>query len=703
MRPITDVVQINVTIWPITGETLDVSPWVRRVTFRTGREGGQRFVVGLKVGIDDAEANASLHLVRDYDWVRIAATNAGRTAHFLGSVRSVTVSETTDPQGNILWDWEISGVGWGDLVLETELREPLNVERLPGFLPYTGWLAKFLEAYADNLTSANLSDLLKRVLQEVLWHLYPYPNLQGKPLIDIVSWERWHNLRGVCPGMRDAALSLTFQVASLIATTISADLHDLFFDYTEDGTPAPVLREHPLLIWSTIPSETVPPERIREIILSRPGGPRVTAWFPGSLATHLYNSRVLLDYGSGIRLPIIETPLLARFGLHPHLIQDPSWPPLGLEKAPRDNFFGAVVKRTVRRRDVGVIEPETFMASLSLGPLFPVPLGVRLAFKMHKQTTFLLMTSEYQKGTYKPQRFATDALEGYVDSVTHSLRVTDAEGNVESRTDIELLWVRPQGLKLTSYRAPQMAATVTPEKGIWVKKNAILVDGQMVPVDFPVQILAAASQSGIPHSSRDPKETIRGFVLHHSGTLGIDSLLATCVQRAVSTHFAVSATTIYQLFDPWRTVAYHARGYNKHSIGIDFLGGPPEVGTGAATGTRLTPDQVKVVISIILAIMRAKSIAFGPIIALPDEDKAKVVLPYRPHGVTTAQWRKSYGLVDPLNVDYGIFAHNQLDDNKWDPCQPSAEWEDLNLFWDMTVMPAVITALKEAFPEQGVS
>lgn len=676
----------SVVVWVEAGDgsttPRDLSLYVTELTFRRATGPGQFFRVGLKVPWADP-VNDDLAVLRDFSWVRIGLTlGDGSEIVYLGVVQTVRFRTVVAGSGVEQVTWEISGVSWADLVLNTAVREPLTGERLPGFLPIGDWVAKFGRLAGQHLERGDITSLLKATISEMLWGLYPF---EGKPLIEHIDWSRAEPVHGVGVSFLGMALSVSIQVQQVVDALISPDLAEFFGDYSKEGDkPAFVLRHHPLLIWGSLPQEDVT-KVVVSLALERPGGPRGTVWFPGSVGSALYQSRVSLSYSGDVMLPIADAPLLARFGYRPRALRDPAYPITANKRDALKRLFLNVTRRTVAFRRVGITQTETWRGTMEIKATKAIVPGMRVAFGAPRALGFWALGPKYKQGQEDWTLTQTGVLVGYVTGCEYSAVVLGS-GVVQGRITLELDYVQPS----TGVGVPPLPPQPRPKvqvqsqkKDEWIDNETFIIwGGQKVDIGVPVSVLAEESAKDLGRAKQAGVE-YQGAVVHHTGTGSLSGTMETFRARGTSAHFIVTDDRVYQLFDPAKWRAYHAKSFNKYGVGIDFLGGPAELGGG---GVELTTAQVQKVVSLLKAL--ANDARIKPLAGLST---AQWTYPYRKPGVTLLDWRAAQGIGIPLKEVPGVFAHNQLDATRWDPTQPGATSDAAAEFWDNVLRQSLAT------------
>lgn len=683
----TSNVQFKVEIWPLwAAGWIDLTPAVRNVAFRVSvQRQGNGFSLVLKVA-PDSPLYYQLQGLRDFDWVRITITTPdGGIVHYLGYTQDLEFAFITDAKGNVITEWQISGYFWADLLFQTRVRNPVMSRDLPGMMALGEWLKEFSRLFAEGVQETDLSMILGEIIRKMMTGLYP---LEGKPLIEHIDWGYWGQLLGIAwRGTENVAQQLSFSVEEMVETVISRDLAECFGLCADDGRLVLVLRQAPLLIWDTLRDVPIPASYLQSIRFHRLGGSRITAWFPGSIGQMVYGSPFIMDFGEDIPLPIIEVPLLARCGFAEKVVHDPALPPLRLIQENMTTVTRYVAERTLKARRIGMLAVESLDAQVSLKPANAfVRVGGRVTLDLPRAVVFHEWApEEYQGGNLKVWPIITTNVTGYVAAAQWQLIVSQS-GSVETTTDLTLRYVLPAGkpLPLNVPPLPRLPKGVLMPKEMWLPITGVYLGekDEFVPFSAPVFLLSDTWQNQLNRGKRKITVTdagtiesnIRGFVIHHTGTRGANETIKVFKQRDVSSHFLIdTAGAVYQVFSaPFSTVTYHAKGVNDLSIGIDLIGGPATLGGG---GQQLTQTQAQSLVALI-KLLCAKA-------GLQTITK-QTIWPYRLKDTSVEEWAKErLGGKKPLQEQPGIFAHNQLDADKFDPCQPNDEttyhsyWNDV--------------------------
>jgi len=105
------------------------------------------------------------------------------------------------------------------------------------------------------------------------------------------------------------------------------------------------------------------------------------------------------------------------------------------------------------------------------------------------------------------------------------------------------------------------------ERDLQEPENYIIVNGEQVDIDWDVKVeLMPRNCHKTWRSKRNPKM----IVTHWDATTSAEKCKRVLQARKISTHFCIDNDgVIYQYVDT-NNVAWHARGVNNYSIGIDF-------------------------------------------------------------------------------------------------------------------------------------
>lgn len=100
------------------------------------------------------------------------------------------------------------------------------------------------------------------------------------------------------------------------------------------------------------------------------------------------------------------------------------------------------------------------------------------------------------------------------------------------------------------------------------KKGELIFSGQQIPIDQDVKHdLTFPSEN---YRSRQ-KHGFKKIVLHWDVALNVSSQHNILKRQGLSTHYGIDNDgTIYQFLDPGEKEAWHVKGYNDDSIGIDL-------------------------------------------------------------------------------------------------------------------------------------
>lgn len=101
-------------------------------------------------------------------------------------------------------------------------------------------------------------------------------------------------------------------------------------------------------------------------------------------------------------------------------------------------------------------------------------------------------------------------------------------------------------------------------------QHNIIFDGKKIPIDWPKvdteKYMLPSKNYKEVRGARD----IHEIVTHWDATLSAKHCYNILLRRGISTHFCIDNDgTIYQMVDP-KNVAWHVRGHNNHTIGVDF-------------------------------------------------------------------------------------------------------------------------------------
>jgi len=115
---------------------------------------------------------------------------------------------------------------------------------------------------------------------------------------------------------------------------------------------------------------------------------------------------------------------------------------------------------------------------------------------------------------------------------------------------------------------PQTFRRILTSRDLDVKqKNHILVNGINLPIDWDVKIdLFKPSCYRQVKYDRKPKM----IVTHWDATTSADKCRRVLEARNISTHFCIDNDGVIHQYVDTNNIAWHARGSNNHSIGIDF-------------------------------------------------------------------------------------------------------------------------------------
>ena len=123
------------------------------------------------------------------------------------------------------------------------------------------------------------------------------------------------------------------------------------------------------------------------------------------------------------------------------------------------------------------------------------------------------------------------------------------------------------GLEMDGKVGPNTFRRLLSEKDLEKTKNYILINGQQILIDWDVkQDIMPTNCYRIWRRERKPNM----LVTHWDATTSAEKCKRVLQARKISTHFCIDNDgVIYQYVDT-NNVAWHAKGVNNYSIGIDF-------------------------------------------------------------------------------------------------------------------------------------
>jgi len=633
------------------------------------------FSCELRFDPQDADGITQMESVRPMDCVRFTASRGDqRLVTFLGFVTQVTRADQALQNGAITWTYRLDARGYGEVLDETTFYLPTGMVdgRHPGILPYVEWQEGLPQRFVQTVRDGDLSGFVRGILQELLEGLYP---VDQTPLLALMSFGRIAPVRGLSYDAGNIA-GPGFTLSELLSRVISPDLHEFFWDY--DGErPAPVFRAHPLVRRRPREVTELPLDVIRAMQIARPAVDRPTAWAPAGLASFIYSSNLMTTLGMGSLMPVVETPLLNRYGFHMRQNQDPLFASAGT-KAGIADLFAAALRRMLESREAHWYDAERPSGAVTLKAAQPVQPGNWYRVRLSRPVQFRAQdTSEYRKGRERYTFMRTDAMLVYATSVRQAFSVLP-DGKVISETRIEYQHGSPDAA-LPVPSVPKVVVTTQPTSVRWKPVNGIVLAGTRYPAPFAV--IYELNRDAVPGFTGFHARTttithpLQGIVVHHSAAASADTTLDALIGRNVSTHFIVGLDgAIYQLLDPVYYVAHHAGHYNPRSIGIDLVGGPAEADGPGVEFTAVQREALIVLINYLIT---------QPATEMNDVEGIRMVIPYYRNGIPTQQWRKFAGLAGfPILQVPGVYAHNQLADDRWDPCLPKTTFETRGHWWE---------------------
>jgi hypothetical protein len=684
------------------GDQRDVFGWLIAGTIRRGYEGGA--MLRFKVDQHNDETWRFFQKIRYGDWVKVflQRDEPQLQVPFLGMVSGVDWDETVGQSGVVTWSYTIRAEAWGDVLLTTPVIMPVSSKRLPGTVPVALWADGYQKRSETIIMQGNLTGFVQNVLNDLLKGLYPDAakliDPKGADLIGVVSWK----LSEKVTGLSFDTLSFyapQISIAELLASFLSEDLHEFFCDYeilndAGDFVPAVIFRRHPLVRAKEWRGEAIDiTANIRGATFGRNGGERATVWYPGGLLRSSVASGYVGDYGTDTQIPIIEEGLLSRYSARTRPAKDPILASVGFgddEKTVSADLLQQCVDRLKQGREAHYYDDERLLCSISLVPAVEVRPGQGYKFTVRRP---VMMREIAKDGQFKFRE--TDVLIGYCRGVTHSLRVTNA-GLLTSQSDVDLAHCEPESsLVVPGIRRVQAPMVIVPR----YTSEMILLSGDGATAGtggYKIRhVLDEKFSRGGP---RDLSKGLYGIVVHHSGADGIDATIRALQSRSVSTHFVIDwGGEIYQLLAV-SDIAYHAGGFNQWSVGIDLVGG--YVGSFAGKGAGgvrkpFTQQQVEALAALVKSLIRAKYNGQSIVV-----ESAKRTYPYRKWAKEAKErqdiwaWWAEQGLIKPFRdkTQGGIFAHNQLDPAKPDPCYAPTDWSEMGQFWDNKVRVALAFA-----------
>jgi len=122
-------------------------------------------------------------------------------------------------------------------------------------------------------------------------------------------------------------------------------------------------------------------------------------------------------------------------------------------------------------------------------------------------------------------------------------------------------------LKVDGMAGPATFRRLLASRDLRELKNYILVNGERVEIDWDVKVdLMPRNCFRTWRRERKPKM----IVTHWDATTSADKCRRVLQARGISTHFCIDNDGIIYQYVDTNNVAWHAKGANNHSIGIDF-------------------------------------------------------------------------------------------------------------------------------------
>lgn len=679
-----DNAQFELKFWPRAsgGRLLDLTSMIRVLTRTKSLDGSSvgTWTAALKPSTDAdyaalLEARARL---QDDDWGQLMVrSHDPRTGSDRVSLWEVMVDsplrmvQAADGQGAVTRAWSVTGQDWSkamtmgharlNAIFSSAVTDYVSTEagmvertttytpsRMPGVIDVPQWESVTRAAMEGAALSLRADTPFRNLLGILLWGLYPDPSAENRTLLEKLEAHHWSGFGPVdgCPwqlGQLIGQQTITFD--SLVRQFGNMTFNELFYTMTEVGPyPQIIYRERPYSrrAWNALPITEILDSQAPIIDVARSGAERYTGYKPMAAVAGLQGYDMLVDTAAG-RLPIVDLPLLAAHGPRFADFADDFFPPAADATTEMLEWYRI---RAGRQRDWYYYNPQYLTGSCTV--------AVADARLRIGERVLLPVEWDFLVGD---RVISTQKIEAYVTNVSDTERVGE-DGSISSSTTIRFVRGQPPGgLPLPALTPWVGKESVVVEKVLpsQARTGVLWINGVEVPVDFPV-----VDKRGVLIWSGARTGAVCQFVVHHTGGGSVLAAEMTMNNRKaedgitpvpVSTHFIVdSEGACHQYFDPGLDVAYHAVAHNSQAVGADVVGGYPGVIPGPALRTMA---------------------ALIKVVASQFPDLALTTYPYRPVGQSVADWTVENGISNLATVP-AVLAHNQVDDNKWDPAASTA-------------------------------